>query len=184
MLRSGSDCSYRTGQWSSCCICLWKQPWWRTRTSRMTVSLAPASVTFPVCSLPKVSLEMVLWFRSANWRAISVSIGGSLPSAKLPLRIVAGVWCLAAIILSNSFKGHLVSFLTVPKFEPVLNTYEDVAASTSKNMIVWKATYLHDLLVVWYSSFPTIKMVMKTLRRIQPPVYSLSWETLWRSILN
>jgi hypothetical protein len=43
---------------------------------------------------------------------------------------VAGVWCLTMVVLVNAYTGTLMSYLTVPKLRPIVNTLEELAASS------------------------------------------------------
>ena len=45
------------------------------------------------------------------------------------VRMVAVGWSLAAVVLVNVYNGKLVSFLTVPKFETVVNSFDELAHS-------------------------------------------------------
>ncbi|KZS20608.1 Uncharacterized protein APZ42_012667 [Daphnia magna] len=62
--------------------------------------------------------------------------GGRLPCNRLSLRLIAGSWCLMAVVLSYGFSGTLISNITAPKYEPVINTYEDMANSKTMRITV------------------------------------------------
>ena len=47
-----------------------------------------------------------------------------------------GVWILIATVLVNSYSGTVVSYLTVPKMKPLINTFEDLAASKDVAILV------------------------------------------------
>jgi hypothetical protein len=49
---------------------------------------------------------------------------------------VAGVWCLTMVVLVNAYTGTLMSYLTVPKLRPIVNTLEELAASSETRMTV------------------------------------------------
>ena len=80
------------------------------------------------------------------------SIGNSISSKKLFIRIVAGVWCLMCIILANSFSGQLTSFLTTPKLNPIIRSFEDLAKSTELRLSVEKGSLIREIIMVhWFS---------------------------------
>lgn len=82
------------------------------------------------------------------------SIGNSISSKKLFIRIVAGVWCLMCIILANSFSGQLTSFLTTPIYEPLVDSFEGIAESKTLNLVVeWKSVMGETFLVPPFSVF-------------------------------
>ncbi|XP_046649955.1 ionotropic receptor 93a-like isoform X1 [Daphnia pulicaria] len=56
--------------------------------------------------------------------------------ANISLRLVAGVWCLTMVVLVNAYTGTLMSYLTVPKLRPIVNTLEELAASSETRMTV------------------------------------------------
>lgn len=58
------------------------------------------------------------------------------PKTKFSLRLVAGLWCLMMVVLVNAYTGTLMSYLTVPKLRPIVNTLEELAASSETQMTV------------------------------------------------
>lgn len=48
---------------------------------------------------------------------------------KISFRIAAGAWCLAAVVLANSYGSTLISFLAVTELEPIINSLEELATS-------------------------------------------------------
>ena len=63
-------------------------------------------------------------------------------------RIVGAIWALAAVVLMYTLKGTLVSSLSVPKYEPVVNSFDDLARSDSLKIMAYKGTDLHDRIMV------------------------------------
>lgn len=45
------------------------------------------------------------------------------------IRSLIGLWCLATVVIGNAYTGTLTSFLTAPKFKPIINSLEELAAS-------------------------------------------------------
>ncbi|KAI9553850.1 hypothetical protein GHT06_019119 [Daphnia sinensis] len=43
-----------------------------------------------------------------------------------------GVWCLMTVVLVNAYSSTLMSYLTVPKLTPIINTLAELAASDSQ----------------------------------------------------
>lgn len=48
-------------------------------------------------------------------------------SSKLSLYLVVGLGCLVIVVLTNAYTSTLMSYLAVPKFQPIVNTLEDLA---------------------------------------------------------
>ena len=50
--------------------------------------------------------------------------------------IAVGVWCLMVVILANAYAGMLLSFLSVTKLEPAINSLEELANSKSCQLLI------------------------------------------------
>ena len=50
--------------------------------------------------------------------------------------IAVGVWCLMVVVLANAYAGKLLSFLSVAKLEPVINSLDELAKSDTCQLIV------------------------------------------------
>ena len=79
---------------------------------------------------------------------ISVASGEYFPSFKLPLRILAGVWCLVMLVVINGYTGNLISYLTVPKLKPIVNSFQDLAESDTLKIAVEAKTVLAETFLV------------------------------------
>ena len=66
------------------------------------------------------------------------------------LLIVVGALSLSAIVVINAYKGKLVSNITVPKYGPILNSFEELASSNSFRMIAKKGAGVTDIFLVIY----------------------------------
>ena len=55
---------------------------------------------------------------------------------RFSLRILVGVWLLIATVLVNSYSGTVVSYLTVPKLKPSINTFEDLVENEDVGLII------------------------------------------------
>ena len=62
--------------------------------------------------------------------------GGSVAIARLSFRVLVGVWLLVAMVLVNSYSGTIISYLTVPKMKPSINTFEDLVSSEDNIQLV------------------------------------------------
>ena len=88
--------------------------------------------------------------------ALSISVGYFLPNTQHSFRILNGIWLLAAVVLVNSYSSTIVSFLTLPKMKPAINTLVDVAASKEIGLLLREDHMLgQDILV---KETPAMKM--------------------------
>ena len=67
---------------------------------------------------------------------------------KLPVRILVAVWCLMALILVNSYTGNLISYLTVPRMKPVVNSFEELANSQETKLTIEAKNILSENILV------------------------------------
>ena len=62
---------------------------------------------------------------------------GNIPFVnKVPFRIVAATVSLCTFVLFNSYNCTLITYLTVPKMKPAINSLEDLAASKDVKLVV------------------------------------------------
>lgn len=62
--------------------------------------------------------------------------GNIIPVNRLSFRFVIGAWLLVATVLVNSYSGTVISFMTVPKMKPAINSFEDLVASKDVKLIL------------------------------------------------
>jgi glutamate receptor, ionotropic, invertebrate len=70
---------------------------------------------------------------------------------KLPVRILVAIWCLMALILVNSYTGNLISYLTVPKMKPVVNSFEELANSQDTKLTIEARNILSENILVKFT---------------------------------
>lgn len=63
-------------------------------------------------------------------------VGGNIAVIRFSFRILVGGWLLVATVLVNSYSGTVVSYLTVPKMKPPINTFEDLATSEDVGILI------------------------------------------------
>jgi hypothetical protein len=61
------------------------------------------------------------------------------PRKRLPFRLVAGVWCLAAFIFVQAYNSTLFTYVVVPVNYPLINSVYDMADRRDINLMVRKA---------------------------------------------
>ena len=66
----------------------------------------------------------------------------------LSFRILIGGWLLAATVLVNCYSCTIISYLTVPKMKPSINTLEDLAGDQDIDIIVWQEIVIGQLILV------------------------------------
>jgi hypothetical protein len=60
---------------------------------------------------------------------LSITAGQAVPSFGYAPRFLLGVWCLCAMIFIYVYVGILVSFLSIPKLRPLVDSLEDLPSS-------------------------------------------------------
>lgn len=67
------------------------------------------------------------------------------------------MWLLIATVLVNSYSSTIISYLTVPRMKPPINTFEDLAASQDVSLVLLADNVIgqHILVYTWpcYSFF-------------------------------
>lgn len=95
-------------------------------------------------------------------------LGNSSPSSKkFSLRVMVGLWLLMMVVVINAYTGTLTSFLTVPKLETTIDTFEQLIAR-NKKLITEKGAYLDGLFLVAYISLSSILWYNKTKFLVSP----------------
>lgn len=74
--------------------------------------------------------------------------GGHMPSSRLSMRFAAGSWCLIAFVLVYAYNSTLVSYISLSKYEPVVNTWDDLAASTSLRVTAPRGSISAEIILV------------------------------------
>ncbi|XP_057369972.1 glutamate receptor 1-like [Daphnia carinata] len=67
---------------------------------------------------------------------IMTNQGTSIAVRRFSFQILVGTWLLVAMVLVNSYSSTVVSYLTVPKMKPSIQTFEDLAASPAVGLIL------------------------------------------------
>jgi ionotropic glutamate receptor len=62
--------------------------------------------------------------------------GGSCTSKRLPFRVVAGVWTLAAFIFVQAYTSTLFTYVVAPVNQPLINSIYDITESSDINVLV------------------------------------------------
>ena len=93
------------------------------------------------CKLPYFFLY--IYFKGDSNRGSSRSNDGGLS-----FRILIGGWLLAATVLVNCYSCTIISYLTVPKMKPSINTLEDLAGDQDIDIIVWQEIVIGQLILV------------------------------------
>lgn len=62
--------------------------------------------------------------------------GNVIAINRLSFRFLIGTWVLVATVLVNSYSSTVISYMTVPKMKPSINSYEDLVASKDVELIL------------------------------------------------
>lgn len=72
--------------------------------------------------------------------------GISVPIATRP---VLAVWCLTSVILICYYSTGIISFLTVPKLRPVVNSIEELSSSSVLQVAAIKSSIFETIFLVF-----------------------------------
>ena len=64
--------------------------------------------------------------------------GGPIISKRLPIRLVAGIWCLAAFVLSQAYNSTLITYVIAPNNPPLINSVLDIVNNPNIHLVVEK----------------------------------------------
>lgn len=68
-------------------------------------------------------------------------------------KVLVGVWLLLTTVLVNSYSGTVISYLTVPKMKPPIETFEDLTACETVGIILREDFVIgKQILVMFFSS--------------------------------
>jgi hypothetical protein len=77
-----------------------------------------------------------------------MNLGGYFQSNRLPLRVVAGSWCLIAVVLVYAYNSTLISYVSLPTHQPIVNTFEDLAASKTLRVTTQRGSLSAEIILV------------------------------------
>ena len=110
--------------------------------------------------------------------AIITNQGKDLTTTRSSLRFVAGIWCLATIVLASAYTGVMTSSMAVRKLKPIIKSLEELAASNEVTVTVDSNSVLaNDMLVMRNSNFMTRETYLVVDSRL-PQAPKRSWAIL------
>ncbi|XP_046462609.1 uncharacterized protein LOC124208780 [Daphnia pulex] len=92
-----------------------------------------------------------------------MNLGGYFPSNRLPLRVLAGSWCLIAVVLVYAYNSTLISYVSLPTHQPIVNTFEDLAASKTLRVTTQRGSLSAEIIL--NSKSGALKTLGDSLRR-------------------
>ncbi|XP_046447217.1 glutamate receptor ionotropic, kainate 2-like [Daphnia pulex] len=111
--------------------------------------------------------DMTMLGRVSSYSIYVINIltnqGNMVPGGRFSFRILVGVWLLIATVLVNSYSGTVISYLTVPKMKPPINTFEDLAISEDVELILLADNVITMQIMGAHSG--TLKILADKMRR-------------------
>lgn len=77
-----------------------------------------------------------------------VSLGSACTSKRLAVRLVAGVWTLAAFVFVQAYTSILFTYVMAPINPPLINSVYDVIENSDINLLYRKGSTLNVLVSV------------------------------------
>ena len=78
--------------------------------------------------------------------------GSTLSSRSLAMRLTAGVWCLMSIVLVNAYLGSFMSRLALPKYDPIVESFEELADGNKLQVMAAKGSVFASACLVVHSA--------------------------------
>ena len=97
-------------------------------------------------------VELTYWLRGNQFIRLMLT-GGLCSSKRLPLRLVAGVWCLAAFIFVQSYTSILFTYVVAPVNQPLINSVYDIVDRNDIQLLIRKGSTLNLLISVGHLFF-------------------------------
>lgn len=69
----------------------------------------------------------------------------------MPAKLLGAAWCLVAIVIVNSYTSSLASYLMAPRYKPLANSIEDIAAIPRPMFMVLKDSSFESFLLVLFA---------------------------------
>lgn len=77
-------------------------------------------------------------------------IGGSIRAKCFSFRLAAATWCLIALVLVYGYNSQLISYVSVPKYYPVINTWDDLEKSETLSIASERGAIVRDIILVTF----------------------------------
>jgi len=90
-------------------------------------------------------LEKCKLFNIENNGVVITVLGGLCLSKRLPVRLVAGVWCLAAFIFVQAYSSILFTYIVTPVNLPLVNSVYDTFQHSDIRLLLRKGVTLEVL---------------------------------------
>ena len=68
------------------------------------------------------------------------------------MRLTAGVWCLMSIVLVNAYLGSFMSRLALPKYDPIVESFEELADGNKLQVMAAKGSVFASACLVVHSA--------------------------------
>lgn len=80
------------------------------------------------------------------------SAGLKLPGKENSLRFLAALWCLSSVVFIHAYVGTLISYISVPRLQPIIRTLDEVPSS-GLGWFVWRGSDLESTFLAIKTNF-------------------------------
>lgn len=84
--------------------------------------------------------------------AVVVVVGKYLATGRHRARLIAAGWSLSVVVLIHFYMANLISILTVPSYEALVDSIEDVAAKPHVKFSTIRSTAVDAAILVTHSA--------------------------------
>ena len=101
-----------------------------------------------------------------------MAIGGSFTVNRLPIRLIAGAWSLAAFVFVQAYTSTLITYIVAPTNRPLISSFNQLTERPDIHLVMKDLGLLEHLLRVFFS-FKLLPLILFLSN-------NLSFITLWR----
>ena len=83
-------------------------------------------------------------------------IGGHFTVNRLPIRLIAGAWSLAAFVFVQAYTSTLITYIVAPTNYPLISSFNELADRPDIHLILKKYGTVEQILTVRCYIFPSL----------------------------
>lgn len=106
------------------------------------------------------------------------------PIDRLSFRLLVVGWLLIAMVLVNSYSSTIISYLSVAKMRPSINTFEDIVKSQDVGIILRKDYVIGKQILASRRHFQLLSIFMQYSRKIVSRIFKILYRKLLRAFLR
>ena len=74
--------------------------------------------------------------------------GARIAGSRLPIRLIAGTWCLAAFVFVQAYTSTLITYILAPTNDPLVSSFNELGERSDVQIILKKFGNVENMLTV------------------------------------